>query len=493
MDKTLQKSDWSGHLDTDQIEYCARDANTLLYLQPILSTALQSARVTSKITLFDVFKLEMQVLRPVGSMTFNGFSFNVGEAYELKSKLEDDEVIMRQEFLDELDATIADENPDEPSYRLPRDPDGSYNTREKDTGSIRAGTKKHKGFNPRSPQQLADKFSKAGIILPVKPGDKNQKPSLDQTLLAFLRADFFLINQYLEWKAVVTRISAVEKLINSIEPQTKRIHASYRQVGTDTGRLSCAEPNLQQVPRTKDFRSLFSARPGFMLVVGDFSQIELRVAAELSQEPRMIEAYRDGRDLHTETAALMLGKTQEEVTKEERQSAKIANFGLLFGAGAATLRKQAIAQYGLALSMPESKKIVAGFRMAYPRLHDWQNLVGNRDTNAVLTLYGRRRILVGFNDRFTVRINTEVQGTAGDIGKIAMAMVYQDIMKRKLLNKVNIIAMVHDEVVLECEESLVDETQVMLKTNMENAGRILCKSVPIVAEVSSGFRWSDAK
>lgn len=494
MDKTLQKSDWSGVIDTNQLEYGAKDASALLYLQPILSNELQAARVNSRTTLFDVFKLEMQVVRAVASMTFNGFSFDKARALELKAKLEDEEGDMKHEFLEELDATIADEHPDKPELRLPRNPDGSYNTREKDTGSVKLGTKKLKGFNPRSPQQLADKLQAAGIMLPVKPNDPEQKPSLDQTLLAFLRADYFLINQYLEWKAVVTRISAVEKLLNSISPNTGKIHASYRQVGTDTGRLSCAEPNLQQVPRTADFRSLFTASPGCKLVVGDFSQIELRVAAELSEEPRMIEAYQAGRDLHTETAALMLGIELEEVSKAQRQSAKIANFGLLFGAGAATLRKQAIAQYGLALSLSEARKIVSGFRMAYPKLYDWQTIVGNRDTAAVLTLYGRRRILVGFNDRYTVRINTEVQGTAGDIGKIAMAMLYKEITARgSKFKDVRIIAMVHDEIVLECPEHLVSECELMLKQNMENAGRVLCVRVPIVAEVSSGYRWSEAK
>jgi DNA polymerase I-like protein with 3'-5' exonuclease and polymerase domains len=263
-------------------------------------------------------------------------------------------------------------------------------------------------------------------------------------------------------------------------------------MGTETGRLSAASPNLQQVNRGKDFRSKFLAAPGYLLAVADFSQIELRMAGELSQEERMLAAYRAGRDLHTETAALMTGVSLEEVSKEARTSAKVANFGLLYGAGPATLQKQAIAQYGIDMSIDEAREIVEGFRAAYPRLYDWQREEGNRTTAAVFTKLGRRRMLVGFNDKYTTRINTQVQGSAGDIAKIAIGMLWKEISAAPV-DQARLIAMVHDEIVLEVQEMHVEHWCERLKSCMEEAGGRICASVPIVAEVSFGKTWADAK
>lgn len=254
---------------------------------------------------------------------------------------------------------------------------------------------------------------------------------------------------------------------------------------------NCAGPNLQQVPRGADFRSLFVAQPGHKLVVADFSQIELRVAAELSGEERMLDAYRAERDLHTETAALLTKKDWKDVTKEERTSAKLANFGLLYGAGAATLRKQAIAQYGVALDMKEAQALVSGFRAAYPRLYQWQLEEGEGTTTSVYTRYGRRRILVGRNDKFTTRINTQVQGTAGDIAKVAIAKVWEEIMAAP--TEARLISMCHDELVLEAREDVAAAWEQKLKQAMEDAGALVCTEVPIVAEVSSGVTWAEAK
>jgi len=237
---------------------------------------------------------------------------------------------------------------------------------------------------------------------------------------------------------------------------------------------------------------LFRARGGYKLVVADFSQVELRVAAELSGEERMRAAYRAGRDLHTETAALVTGKSADSITKKERTSAKLCNFGLLYGAGPATLRKQAVAQYGVDMDLEEAQELVTGFREAYPHLYEWQMLEGNKTTKAVFTRYGRRRILTGFNDKYTTRINTQVQGTAGDIAKIAIAMIWDQIRASKR-GEALLIAMVHDEIVLEVEECAVDKWAEALAAAMEAAGAVVCREVPIVAEASFGDTWADAK
>ncbi len=488
MPKELQKSNWSGALSPEQFVYSARDAICLPLLAPILRAKLALDIVRDDYTLWDLFQLEMRVLRPIALMQWHGFGFDKPGAEELRQSLTQEAEALKTLFLEHLDEEIRKNMPDDPNSWLPRDPDGSVNTREKDSGHKRLGTKLYKGFNPRSAQQMAQGFKKAGILLPV---DEKGAPSLDQNLLAFLRNDYALIDQYLTWKTAVTKVSNIEKLLESIGPDG-RIHCSYRQMGTETGRLSAASPNLQQVNRGKDFRSKFVAAPGCILVVADFSQVELRAAAQLSGEQRMIDAYLAGRDLHTETAALIAKVSFEDVTKAQRQSAKVANFGLLYGAGPATLQKQAVAQYGMDMPMSEAKEIVQGFREAYPTLYAWQQEQGTRTTPAVHTALGRRRMLVGFNDKYTTRINTQVQGTAGDIAKIAIAKLWDNIVKAPA-NEARLIAMVHDEIVLEVRQGCEEHWGELLKTSMESAGAEICSKVPIVAEVSWGPTWADAK
>jgi DNA polymerase-1 len=487
--KELQKADWGGEITEEMLRYAARDAACLPRLATKLEESLQGQEVSPSVTLWEVFRLEMQALRPIALMQWNGFGFDDAAAAALEVSLRDKAETLKTQFLEELDAAIQQENPNDPNAGLPRyDGSTEFNTREKDSGSVRLGTKVYKGFNPRSPKQMAERFEQAGILLPP---DEKGAPSLDQNLLAFLKSEYELIALYLEWKTAVTRVSHIEKLRESVGPDG-RIHCGYRQMGTETGRLSAAAPNLQQVPRSGDFRGLFRAREGYKLVVADFSQVELRVAAELSGEERMLEAYKAGRDLHTETAARMAGIDIEQVNKAQRQSAKVANFGLLYGAGPATLRKQAVAQYGIDMDLDEAKTIVERFRSAYPKLHDWQTEEGSKTTKAVFTRYGRRRILTGFNDKYTTRINTQVQGTAGDIAKIAIAMLWKEI-KAARVREALLIAMVHDEIVLEVEEEFVEKWLVRLKRCMEAAGGVVCKHVHIVAEASFGTTWADAK
>ena len=488
LEKELQKANWGGEISEEMLHYAARDAVCLPMLVQPLVEALLGSKIKEGFTLWDLFQIEMEVLKPIALMQWHGFSFDQAGAAALRAQLDTEAETLKLVFLEHLDQEIRQRYPEEPEIWLPREEDGSFNTREKTSGSIRLGTKVYAGFNPRSAKQMAQRFEQAGILL--EPDEKGN-PSLDQNLLAFLRNDYALIDQYLTWKTAVTKVSSMDTLLESIGPDG-RIHCNYKQMGTETGRLSAASPNLQQVNRSAEFRSKFVAAPGYVLVVADFSQIELRVAAELSGEERMIEAYKAGRDLHTETAALMTGVALEEVTKKQRTSAKVANFGLLYGAGPATLRKQAVAQYGIDMDIDEAKEIVNGFRSAYPTLYAWQMSEGNKTTKAVTTALGRRRMLMGFNDKYTTRINTQVQGTAGDIAKLAIRRLWREICQASA-DEAKLIAMVHDEIVLEVQENRVEHWSETLKRCMEVAGAEICTTVPIVAEVSHGLTWADAK
>jgi len=487
--KELQKAKWDGELSEEMLEYAARDALCLVWLAQVLQRSLKESRVLETKFLWEVFQLEMEVLRPIALMQWYGFAFDLRAARDLHEQLNEEAEALKLILLENLDQEIRRRHPNNPQIWLPRDgEDGPFNTREKDVGSIRLGTKKLKGFNPRSTDQMTERLTQAGIRL--RPNEKG-KLSLDQNLLAFLRNDYELIDKYLNWKEAVTKVSNIEKLIES-KGSDQRVHANYRQMGTDTGRLSCSSPNLQQVNRGADFRSKFVAAPGMVLVVADFSQVELRVAAELSGEQRMIDAFLAGRDLHTETAARLKGVELEEVTKADRTSAKIANFGLLYGAGPVTLQKQAVSQYGVDMSLEEAREIVEGFREAYPQLYKWQQAEGSKTEEAIFTATGRRRLLYGFNDKYTTRINTQVQGTAGDIAKIAIRNIWRQLRDVSAA-EARLIAMVHDEIVLEVAEAQAEDWGNRLQQAMESAGAEVCQKVPIVAEVSWGTTWADAK
>jgi DNA polymerase I-like protein with 3'-5' exonuclease and polymerase domains len=493
--KELQTANWGGDITEDMRGYAARDAKVLPLLVAPMKDKLKVNKVTSTVSLFDVFCLEMQALRPISYMQWHGFKFDKAQALKLKAELGLNADRLKAEFLMSLDEVLRQRHPEDESKWLPRDPDGSVNLRKKNVG--RGVNKLLAGFNPGSTQQMTKAFTDAGIILPPAKPTKGKPPepgkvSLDQNLLAFLRSDYPLINQYMTWSTADTRISCVDSLLKAAGKHGDRIHCRYMQMGTATGRLSANEPNLQQVPKEKTFRSLFIAEPGYKLICADFSQVELRVAAELSREERMIQAYRDGRDLHTETASSIARVAIQDVTKAMRTSAKIANFGLLYGAGAATFQRQALAQYGILYSMKECKEIVEGFRLAYPRLYEWQQEEGQSRSKAVFTRYGRRRILLGFNDKYTVRINSQVQGTAGDIAKIAMSLLWEQLVDVSD-SEARLISSVHDELVMEVREELVEDWAVTLKTCMENAGGVVCKLVPILAEVGVGDTWADAK
>ena len=206
----------------------------------------------------------------------------------------------------------------------------------------------------------------------------------------------------------------------------------------------------------------------------------------------MMDAINKGMDLHTATACLMLRKAPEEIEKSERQSAKIANFGLLFGAGPGTLLKQAISQYDVDWSETDAKNIVQQWHKAYPGLRKWQLTTGEMQTKAIFTKSGRRRLcMTERSGKFTTRINTSVQGTAGDIAKGALVRVWKYL--RTYQGEARLVGTCHDEILLEVKDEHVDKWKERLVKAMENAGKWLITSVPITAEVDAGRSWADAK
>lgn len=271
-----------------------------------------------------------------------------------------------------------------------------------------------------------------------------------------------------------------------VNPVTGRIHADYLQIGTVTGRFSCRNPNLQQIPRDKEFRSCFVAPPGHKLVRGDYSQIELRVAAEIAGERRMIEAFNQSQDLHRLTASLVVGKPLEVVTVNERNAAKALNFGVLYGMGPDGLRNYARQSYGVNMTVKEAQGHLEKFFNAYPALRKWRNTVLQDSSRETRTLGGRRRLWRS-KPPATELLNTPVQGTAADINKKALALLPEALIG----TGAKIVSTVHDEIILEMPQESARQAALILKETMEKAGRQYLRQVPVVVDVSIADSWAE--
>jgi DNA polymerase-1 len=267
--------------------------------------------------------------------------------------------------------------------------------------------------------------------------------------------------------------------------------------------MSCTDPNLQQVPREPEYRRCFAARPGRVLVKADYSQVELRIAAKIADEPAMIAAYQSGQDLHALTAAAVLGKPVEAVTKADRQLAKAVNFGLLFGMGWKSLKVYAQANYGVTLTDDEARRYRDAFFRAYPKLKSWHRRVGGHvenlfkkdpaATHETRTLAGRRRVLPvakGTAERrypnVTEALNSPVQGSGADGLKMAISLLWE---RRPECPGVVPVLFCHDEIVLEAPAESAGRAADWLRTAMVDAMSALLAPVPVEVEVTVGRTW----
>jgi DNA polymerase-1 len=298
-----------------------------------------------------------------------------------------------------------------------------------------------------------------------------------------------LIQEYRELaKLFSTYIEALPKLIN---PKTKRIHTSFNQTVTSTGRLSSSDPNLQNIPiKTelgREIRKAFVAEKGYKLLALDYSQIELRLAAHFSGDKKMVEAFKNGLDIHTATAAEINGVKLEEVTKEMRREAKAINFGILYGQGPHGLSQTADIPYNKAREFIDD--YFAHFGDIKKYIDDSIKLA--RDKGYAETLFGRRRYLPEINSSVVMvrkgaermAINAPLQGTSADMIKVAMIRIQSELNTN---GSVKMLLQVHDELVFEVREDFVKETAEKIKKIMENVIKL---KVPIVVDVKVGENW----
>ena len=351
-------------------------------------------------------------------------------------------------------------------------------------------------FNIASPKQVGEiLFDKLKIVEKAKKTKTGQYVTSEEVLQQ-LRNKHEIVADILEHrglkKLVGTYIDALPKLIN---PRTGHIHTSFNQTITATGRLSSSDPNLQNIPIRgedgKEIRKAFIPEPGCLFFSADYSQIELRVMAHLSQDPQMIEVFREGKDLHAATAANIYKKPIEEVTRDERTKSKRANFGIIYG----------ITVFGLAerLDIPrdEAKMLIDGYFQTFPEVHDYMEKSKEiaRKQGYVTTLFGRRRYLPDINSANSVvrgfaernAINAPIQGTAADIIKVAMIHIFQRFKAEGIRSKM--ILQVHDELNFSVYPDEKEKVEHIVIEEMQNAFQM---AVPLVADSGFGENWLEA-
>jgi DNA polymerase I len=353
-------------------------------------------------------------------------------------------------------------------------------------------------FNINSTQQLSDAlFNRLKLV----PPDRTHRTeagnySTSAEVLESLKGKHPVVDLLLEYRELSKLKSTyLDSLPEQVNPHTGRVHTSYNQAGAVTGRIASSDPNLQNIPiRTelgRQVRQAFIAAPGYTLLSVDYSQVELRIAAHMSNDQAMLAAFRANQDIHTATAAAILGKTLDKVTKDERRNAKAINFGLLYG----------MSPYGLTrssdLTLAEAEDFVEAYFKQFPGvkgyLDNMRRLAAKQ--GYVETLLGRRRYFPGLksggNQATRAReereaINAPIQGTAADIMKIAMLRVSNALKENDLSG--HILLQVHDELVLECPFKELKKTAQIVRTMMENAYNLV---IPLKTEARSGHNWGD--
>ena len=351
-------------------------------------------------------------------------------------------------------------------------------------------------FNISSPKQLGDVlFNKLNLPKPVKYG-KGKTISTAVDVLEELAASHKAPKLVLEYRQLTklksTYVDALPALLNR---ETGRLHTTFDQTGTATGRLSSANPNLQNIPiRTelgREIRAAFTAAPGCLLLAADYSQIELRLLAHYSKDPLLVEAFRRGDDIHTLTASQVFGVPPLMVTADHRRQAKVVNFGIVYGLSAFGLSQN------LGIEPSEAKKFIEAYFEKYHGVRKFidRTLDETRREGRVKTLFGRVRPIPDINSKnFNLRgfaertaVNTPLQGTAADLIKLAMIRIDAMIIERSLKSRMTL--QVHDELVFEVPEDEVDEMRSLVRDQMENVHPAL--SVPLMVEVGVGKNWRD--
>ena len=444
VDKSLQTSDWSARLTEAQLAYAAKDAALMLPLREKL------VRRLTELNMIAAAKLEFDCVLPVAAMELAGVSVDPECWRRLASDLERAHAVLTTE----LKLALA---PGVPQLTLFGEPE----------------------INLDSPTQIVDALSNMGIKIE---GTRSWQ-------LQPLAKDHPAVEKLLEYRTVQKALTSYGlTLLDHLSPVTGRIHADFHQIGATGGRMSCSDPNLQQVPNTPEYRSCFRAPSGRKLVIADYSQIELRILADWSQDTSLVKALVSGEDLHRVTASQMFNIAIEQVSKEQRSAAKQLNYGIMYGLGAQGLAAR------IETSVEEAEGLIRKYFAAYSGVAEWLREAADR---AVRDKENRTRSgrLITFRydplDRSQVAAtqrlgkNAPIQGSSADITKRALALLYEHL---KPLDA-NIVNCVHDEIVVEVAESQAAECAGIVEREMISAAREFIRSVPVTVDTVIRDAW----
>ncbi|MCL7762387.1 DNA polymerase I [Polaribacter sp. Z014] len=436
----------------DQTEYAVEDADITFQLKQLFTSELESGNVTN---LFN--DIETPLVSVLTAMEIEGININIDFLKELSVALTED--------INRLEKNIYEQAGEE--------------------------------FNIASPKQLGIVlFEKMELVKKPKKTKTGQYKT-GEDILSFLAKDHKIIRDIQEYRQYKKLQSTyVDALPNEVNPKTGRIHTEYMQAVAATGRLSSNNPNLQNIPirteRGKEVRKSFIPRnENYVLLAADYSQIELRIIAALSEEENMIEAFKNGEDIHASTAAKVFNVPLDEVTREQRSNAKTVNFGIVYGVSAFGLSNQTD------LSRSEAKELIDTYYETYPKLKAYMAAQVDfaREHGYVETVLNRRRYLKDINSRNAMvrsgaernAVNAPIQGSAADIIKLAMINIHNRFEKEGFKSKM--LLQVHDELVFDAHKDELEIIRPIIKDEMENAFKM---SVPLDVEVGIGENWLQA-
>jgi DNA polymerase I-like protein with 3'-5' exonuclease and polymerase domains len=449
VDKTERLSNWNFELSEAQLEYAARDAAILLPLREKLIERLRSD------SLVDCARLEFDCVNVVADIELTGFYMHKDRWLEQLAIVEK----RRAELSEELQDVLAEES---------------------SQGTLFGGPQRD-DINLDSHQQLTQALERLGI--PVPDSTRNWK-------LQPLAVEYPIIGTLLEYRTVQKALTSYgQNMIDLVNPTTGRLHADFRQIGAPTGRFSCTNPNIQQVPHAVEYRRCFSGYPaGRKLVIADYSQIELRILAEFSGDRGFIDAFNSGADLHRVTAAQVFNVTVDQVSKDQRDFAKRLNFGVVYGIGAQRFSMLTGSSLG------EAENILRKYFATYRQLDTYLHEAANRAVRDRQARTGSGR-LVRFRydeqDRQQISMtkrngkNTPIQGTSADILKRALRLL-QDELRDTNAQIVNII---HDEIVVEADATEAESVAQKVERAMCAAGEEYLKTVPVKVETEIADEW----
>lgn len=435
-----------------QTEYAVEDADITLQLKAHFEKELGEAN-TQK--LFD--EIEIPLVSVLAHMELEGIRLDAEFLKSLSRKLDEDILHLEKEIYKESGET----------------------------------------FNIASPKQLGEiLFEKMQLVKKPKKTKTGQYSTAEDVLSA-LAKDHKIIRDVLEYRGLSKLKSTyVDALPNQVSKVTGRVHTDYMQTVAATGRLSSNNPNLQNIPirteRGREVRKAFVPRnEEYTLLAADYSQIELRIIAALSKEPKMIDAFKNGEDIHASTASKVFNVPLEEVTREQRSNAKTVNFGIIYGVSAFGLSNQT------ELNRTEAKELIDTYYETYPKLKSYmaEQVDFARENGYVQTVLGRRRYLKDINSQNAVvrggaernAVNAPIQGSAADIIKIAMINIYNKLVDGNY--KTKMLLQVHDELVFDAYKPELEKVKTLIKTEMENAFKL---EVPLVVDLGTGENWLEA-